>query len=776
MVELSAELWPVPGMDLAITLDVTTQLVTFAVVGLGLGVAMSIYWWRQRSVPGLGLLTIGVILGASGVALVAGRAYFALWISVMAGNAVVGSSHIALLGGLRRFYGRPARMGLVAGSLVLVTALLTYDVFTRDDIVLRSVITTIWLVSMKLLVAYECWRYGRSVTPRLWVVIVVIFGAMAVVMTYRIIDILMHPKADGLFAANPAASLNFLLATLGLVVGSIAIMTISNERLQHRLEQEAAENARVAQERDRAAHTADAANRAKSVFLAAVSHEIRTPVNAVLGGLEILESQPMAGGAAQRKVLEVMEKAGQSMLALLDDLLDITRIEAGHLSLVPQPVDLHQRLHDAIDLMAGRASAGGLSLDLVIAPDVPRHVSVDPARLRQILLNLIGNGIKFTERGGLRVEVTRRPPPAIRPGAAAPGVATLRITIADTGIGIAPEKLPHIFEAFYQAEAGNSRRFGGVGLGLAICKRLIAMMGGTIQVDSAPGHGSVFTLDLPVPLAAAPVQAAGARLLPYWTSSPHILLVEDDSVNQFVAGQLLTRQGIMVTMAEDGETALRLLETLSVRLVLMDIGMPGLDGFETTARLRASGGPMADVPVVALTANVLPETVARSRAVGMQGFLSKPIKLEEMLAALSRHIPPDGVGAVAVGGTTEMAAPPAARPADTGPLAGLRNRLGGPAIDTLLTLAAQNVADARLHLRPVDADGPQPDLGAIRRLALRLADGLDAVGFPADAQALRDCLGLLRSGQPMNTALAAMDAILADAQARLPRPRAAAAE
>lgn len=761
-------------MDSVNNLDITTQLITFAVVGLGIGVSMSIYWWRQRVVPGLGLLTLGVLLSATGVALVTARVFLPLWISVMAGNAVVGSSHVVLLGGLRLFYGRRPRMTLAALSLALVTAVMTYDVFTRDDIVLRSVITTIWLVCMKVMIAYECWRYGRTMTPRLWVVMVVIFGGMAVVMTYRIIDILIHPGADGLFTPNPAASLNFLLATLGLVVGAISIMAISNERLQRRLEEEAAQNARVAQERDRAAQTADAANRAKSVFLAAVSHEIRTPVNAVLGGLEILDSQPLAAGATQRKVLEVMGKAGQSMLSLLDDLLDITRIEAGHQSLVPQPVDLHQRLHDAIDLMAGRAAAGGLSLDLVIAPDVPRFVSVDAPRLRQILLNLIGNGIKFTERGGLRVEVTRRPVPLTQ--TAGGGVALVRFIIADTGIGIAPDKLPRIFEAFYQAEAGNSRRYGGVGLGLAICKRLIDMMGGTIQVDSAPGHGTVFTLDLPLPLVAAPVQPTGARLLPYWTSRPHILLVEDDAVNQFVAAQLLTRQGMQVTTAEDGETALNLLESLSVRLVLMDIGMPGLDGFETTARLRASGGPMADVPVVALTANVLPETVARSRTVGMQGFLSKPIKLEEMLSVLARHIPPDGVGAVAVAGLPDVAAAPAARPADTGPLAGLRAKLGGPAIDTLLTLAAQNVADARQHLHPVDQDGPQPDMGALRRLALRLADGLDAVGFPADAQALRDCLGLLRAGQPMGTALAAMDAILADAQARLPRSRAAAAE
>jgi signal transduction histidine kinase/CheY-like chemotaxis protein len=763
-------------MDVLRQLDHVTLLATFSVVALALGVSLSIYWWRQRTIPGLGLLTGGVILGATGVSVLAMRDYIPLWLSLLLGNLSVGMAHILLLMGIRRFAGLPLRWTVPVATLSILTAVLLYDVFHRDDIILRSIAIAIWLIAIKLAIAFESWRQGRVVAPRLWVVITAVFGFMAMVLLVRIIDIVVRQDEHGFFSPNPGTAFNFLMAIVGLVTGCMAVMALTNDFLQRRLEAEAAENARVARERDQAAQTADAANRAKSVFLAAVSHEIRTPINAVMGGLEILNGQGHHDPASpQGKVLEVMDKAGQSMLALLDDLLDITRIEAGHLSLLPAAMDLHQRLHDAIDLMAGRAAAGGLTLELSIAPDVPRHVSMDAARLRQILLNLIGNAIKFTERGGIKVVAVRQPP-AVGHASATPGAALVRITVADTGIGIPAAKLPHVFDAFYQAEAGDSRRFGGVGLGLAISKRLVGMMGGSIQVDSALGHGTVFTLDLPMPLAAAPAQApsAAARLLPFWTSRPLVLLVEDDAVNQFVATQLLTRQGVQVIAAEDGEAALAILAAQRVKLVLMDIGMPGMDGFETTAKLRDGGGPMASVPVVALTANVLPETVSRSRAVGMQGFIAKPIRLEELLSTLARIIPPDGVGAVGLAGAAEPAQVTQARPIDVGPMGALRSQLGTPAVDGLLVLAAQNVADARRGLRPLGGEAGSVDVAEVRRLALRMADGLDSVSFSTDAQALRDCLGLLRPGLPVNTALAAMDAILADAQARLPRIRTAA--
>jgi len=747
-------------MELLKQLHVPTLMVVFIATTLSLTFIMAVYWWRQRTIPGLGFWTLSSIVGSTGLTLLAARGYIPLWASVMFGNLFVGLSLVLVLVGIRRFSGRPAGWGTPLWTLAVLVVVLVYDVLTRDDLVLRSILATIWLGGIYATNTWESWRSGHRLRQKLWVLPTALFVIMTLVMVARLLDLLLNPRQAHYFSPSPSNGLNMLLSSVGANLGCLAMMGVTNEWLQRRLQLQVSASARYARQRDKAAQQAEAASRSKSVFLATVSHEIRTPINAMMGGLEILNGaagDPMA----TRRALSVMDKAGQSMMALLEDLLDLSRMEAGHLSLVSEPVDLHQRLYDAVELMAGRAAANGLSLDIAIAPDVPRYVATDPARLRQILLNLIGNAVKFTEEGGIHIAVTRLSPSGEKGSTGVP----LRITVADTGIGIAPVKLAHVFEPFYQAEAGDSRRYGGVGLGLSICHKLIRMMGGNISVESTQGHGTVFTVDLPMPLAPIPHRGGGGlRSLPRWTRRPQVMLVEDDEVNRFVAQQLLNRHGVEVVTAPDGETALILLRNTPVQAVLMDIGMPGLDGFETTARLRASGGPMAHVPVIALTANVLPETVTRSRIVGMQGFIAKPIRLEELLTALAAVMPPDGLGPAE---TLEAAAP---RPLPA-PLAAMRGLLGDAAVDRLLLLAGEEVARARRDL----AFDAMPGPAELRRTALRLSDALDAVELATDAQALRDCLALLRDGQPSGTAQAAMDAILAGAQARLPRPHQVAA-
>lgn len=747
-------------MELLKQLHVPTLMVMFIATTLSLTFVMAVYWWRQRSIPGLGYWTLSSIVGSIGMTMLAARGNIPLWTSVMFGNLFVGLSLVLVLVGIRRFSGRPAGWGTPLWTLAVLVVVLVYDVLTRDDLVLRSILASIWLAGINSTNAWESWRSGHKMRQKLWVLPTALFVIMALVMVARLLDLVFNPRQAYYFSPSPSNGLNMLLSSIGANLGCLAMMGVTNEWLQRRLQLQVSASARYARQRDRAAQEAEAASRSKSVFLATVSHEIRTPINAMMGGLEILNGaagDPMA----TRRALSVMDKAGQSMLALLEDLLDLSRMEAGHLSLISEPVDLHQRLYDAVELMAGRAAANGLSLDIAIAPDVPRYVATDPARLRQILLNLIGNAVKFTEEGGIHIAVTRQPPSGEKGATGVP----LRITVADTGIGIAPAKLAHVFEPFYQAEAGDSRRYGGVGLGLSICHKLIRMMGGDIGVESTQGHGTVFTVDLPMPLAPIPQRGGGGlRSLPHWTRRPQVMLVEDDEVNRFVAQQLLNRHGVEVVTAPDGETALILLRDTPVQAVLMDIGMPGLDGFETTARLRAGGGPMAHVPVIALTANVLPETVTRSRIVGMQGFIAKPIRLEELLTALAAVMPPDGLGPAEA---MEVATP---RPLPA-PLAHMRGLLGDGAVDRLLLLAGEEVARARRDL----AFDAMPGPGELRRIALRLADTLDAVELAADAQALRDCLSLLRDGQPTGTAQAAMDAILAGSQARLPRPHQVAA-
>lgn len=747
-------------MELLKQLHVPTLMVVFIATTLSLTFVMAVYWWRQRSIPGLGFWTLSSIVGSAGLTFLAARGHIPLWVSVLFGNLLVGLSLVLVLVGIRRFSGRPAGWGTPLWTLAVLVVVLVYDVLTRDDLVLRSILAAIWVGGINAANTWESWRSGHRMRQKAWVLPTALFAIMTLVMVARLLDLLLNPRQLHYFSPSPSNGLNMLLSSIGANLACMAMMGVTNEWLQRRLQLQVSASGRYARQRDKAAREAEAASRSKSVFLATVSHEIRTPINAMMGGLEILNGA--AGDPlATRRALSVMDKAGQSMLALLEDLLDLSRMEAGHLSLVSEPVDLHQRLYDAVELMAGRAAANGLSLDIAIAPDVPRYVATDSARLRQILLNLIGNAVKFTEEGGIHIAVTRQPPSGDKGAAGVP----LRITVADTGIGIAPAKLPHVFEPFYQAEAGDSRRYGGVGLGLSICHKLIRMMGGSIAVESTPGHGTVFIVDLPMPLAPIPQQGSGGlRSLPRWTRRPQVMLVEDDEVNRFVAQQLLNRHGVEVVTAPDGETALDLLRDTPVRAVLMDIGMPGLDGFETTARLRASGGPMAHVPVIALTANVLPETVTRSRIVGMQGFIAKPIRLEELLTALATVMPPDGVGPVE---TMETPAP-APLPA---PLAPMRALLGDAAVDRLLLLAGGEVARARRNL----AFDATPTTADLRHIALRLADALDAVDLTMDAQALRDCLSLLRDGQPLGTAQAAMDAILTGVQTRLPRPHQAVA-
>lgn len=734
------------------SLHLPTLMVSFTAISLVLGITMSVYWLRQRALPGLGHWTLSIIFCSVGVAFLIARVVIPLWISVLFGNLLVFAGTAFAYIGIRRFGGLSSGWLVPAWSIGLAMAIMMYDLYTRDDIVFRATIGGIWLTIGFTACAVECWRMGRQVARRLWVLPTLVFSCLALMQVARTYQLLVDPVAVSPFLTSPAQAASFLSATVSVVAAAIAMMGLSNEWLQQRLQVEAAEHARVARERDRAAQAALAANRAKSMFLATISHEIRNPVNAVMGGLELLRTQ--RGDQGEARVLSVMGTAGQTLLGLLEDMLDISRIEAGHLSLSPQPLDLHQLLRDAVDLMAGRATAAGLTLGLGIANDLPRHVVADAGRLRQILLNLIGNAVKFTEQGGVSVTASLLPPARNQP----PTTAGIRIIVADTGIGIAADKLPHVFEAFFQAETGETRRFGGVGLGLAICRRLVDLMDGRIDVESEPGHGTVFTLDLPVPLAPPPQAALAVRRLPYWSSKPTILLVEDDAVNRFVATQLLTRQGLEVLVAADGLQALMMLGEHHVAAVLMDIGMPGIDGFETTERLRNGGGPMAGVPVLALTANVLPETVARSRAVGMQGFVAKPIRLEELLTALSRLVAPDELRGVDESGGVRWAG-------NDEPLAGLRGLLAPAALEELRAMAAESVAAARERLTSPGLTGRRA-----ARILLRTADAIDSVGLAADGEALRECLPLLGGETPASgSALAAADGILAAVQGRLAR-------
>ena len=414
-----------------------------------------------------------------------------------------------------------------------------------------------------------------------------------------------------------------------------------------------------------AARTAEAraASAAKSEFLAHMSHEIRTPLNAVLGLVQVMEKSPLP--PAQRDLIGRMRAAGHSLLLLLNDILDFSKIEAGQLQLEARPFALEPLLDHLASLLGASARAKGLRFAIDAAPLPDGALVGDPLRLEQVLTNLIGNAIKFTDQGEVRL--------SIRLLEQADDRARLRFEVTDTGIGIPPPVLPQLFEAFKQADTGISRRFGGTGLGLAISKRLVELMGGTIGVASQEGAGSTFWCELPFPRTAsipepsvAPTAMGpvtpGSRL-----AGRHYLIVDDNGFNLEVLERMLGLEGARATRASNGHEALETLRTQAgdFDAVLMDVQMPVLDGLSATRALRGELG-LTRLPVIAVTAGVLKAEQQRAREAGVDEVLPKPVDLDRLVAVLSRWAP-RAVAGVA-GEAAVPAAPSAPRAAPAEPI------------------------------------------------------------------------------------------------------------
>jgi PAS domain S-box-containing protein len=377
---------------------------------------------------------------------------------------------------------------------------------------------------------------------------------------------------------------------------------------------------------------AELANAAKSEFLANMSHEIRTPMNGVIGMASLLETTPLTD--EQRRYVSAVRASGESLLGLINDILDFSKIEAGRLELETIDFDLSALLGDFSAMMALRTEQKGLELVCDVAPEVPLGLRGDPARLQQILFNLVGNAVKFTERGEIvvRVGVDRE----------IEGGVSLLFSVRDTGIGIPVERLGTLFRKFTQVDASTSRRFGGTGLGLAISKQLAELMGGQIGVRSEPGQGSEFfftarfELRPGAPRAALSMRITGPLAMP----DARILLVEDNATNQDVALGLLRKLGLRADLAEDGGRALEALRRERYDLVLMDVQMPGVDGFEATRRFRTfgEGATARDVPIVAMTAHAMQGDRERCLAAGMDDYLAKPITGESLRAMLVKWL------------------------------------------------------------------------------------------------------------------------------------------
>jgi PAS domain S-box-containing protein len=377
----------------------------------------------------------------------------------------------------------------------------------------------------------------------------------------------------------------------------------------------------------RAQRAAERASAEKSDFLAFVSHEVRTPLNGVLGTLSLLLDTPL--DAEQRAYAETARRSGETLLWTVNELLDLSRIEAGKLELEDLPFDPGEPVREVLSAQAAAAADKGLRLSADLDASLPARIMGDPRRLRQVLMNLVDNAIRFTAAGAVEVRATRQGERMV-------------VEVRDTGSGISPALRRRLFRRFQQADEGTARRHGGSGLGLMICRRLVRLMGGEIGVESEPGEGSVFRFDLPLrPAGDAPAEpapeaaAAPQRRLAGDAPFARLLLAEDSEASQLVGAAILRKAGYEVDLARDGDSAVAAAASGSYDAILMDVRMPGLDGYEATRRIRALDGPAGRVRILALTASAMPGDVQRCLTAGMDAHLAKPVDRAGLLGGVA---------------------------------------------------------------------------------------------------------------------------------------------
>jgi len=444
-------------------------------------------------------------------------------------------------------------------------------------------------------------------------------------------------RFDQRVSLSAGDEVGILATSFNLMVGEIERRDAELARQRGLLEEEVVERRRVNTELVVAKDKAEEAARLKSEFLANMSHEIRTPMNGILGMIDLVLDR--SSDVEQKEQLRAAQQAAQSLTSILNDILDLSRIEAGKLNIESIPFDLQAAVRECVRTLEVTARQKGLDLRLVFAKSCPVWVRGDPMRLRQILINLIGNAVKFTDTGEVAVEVGRD------------ANSLIDVEVRDTGIGIAADKLDEVFEPFTQADGSHARRFGGSGLGLAITRRVAHLMHGRVWAESEPNVGSRFVVELPLPASESPEPSPGIgdRPAEHALGNLRVLVAEDNLINQKVVCTMLRRQGCAVTLAADGQQACEQFEQAKFDVILMDVQMPGVDGLEATSliRHRERSRALTPTPIIALTAHASKAQHDQCIERGMNAVITKPVSVQALLETICAAVecPRAGVSA-----------------------------------------------------------------------------------------------------------------------------------
>ncbi|HEX2524978.1 MAG TPA: ATP-binding protein [Geminicoccus sp.] len=552
---------------------------------------------------------------------------------------------------------------------------------------------------------------GQVVTANHLVAWVAVRGTDLQVVMSEPLGQVLRPWWQRVFLAS------FMVGIISLGMGFLSWL---RQRNAYALRQAAELAEAHATEAKAAQAKAEEGERAKAQFLAAMSHEIRTPMTGVLGMADLLADEPLQ--PRQQAYVRAIRTSGQHLLSVINDILDFSRFGSGAVTLEEVDFSVGEILEQVRSIMTPQATERGLKLSFDLDEHSPPVVRGDPTRLRQILVNLIGNGLKFTRKGG--VDVT------IRCEIVDDKKVWFRFEVADTGIGIPKERQASLFQPFVQADQSTARKYGGTGLGLAICRQLVAAMGGEIGIQSTPGQGSVFSFQIPLQIGDVVIVKERAVLDPAVIRPLQVLIAEDVEVNRDLLDATLTRHGHAVTFAEDGEQAVTMASEHSFDVILMDVQMPVMDGIEATRRIRVLPPPAGSVPIVGLTANVMEAERQRCLSAGMNKVLTKPVAWEDLFQTLAGIATGKAVPEVAA--TPAPAQPPV--PASGGELLDLARiekmrTLAGPSklvqfLQNALSLAEQLAAEME-ELKSQPAELVKP---AHRLAGTTLSMGLLRIG------------------------------------------------